>query len=255
MDFTGKITRIKAIDVDDDPELVHYKLYAFDLDSETMLAEAIQYAGESNIVYNLYKGSLNNEKRVDCAISDCKFMFNRVVEAYYIQEHDGQQEEFEPVLYVIVRNDLSSMNCGKAEAHSGHAASKFVYKMLSNPRHYTSRTNALFDSWIREGDGFGTQINLEGGNEEFTLIANHLTSSRVEDKWNGVWGFITDTSYPYKNFITGYSETREEVTAFYLFGDNRNPEIRRIISPLKLKAQFYARKKEKRLKTCFSKRF
>ena len=31
-----------------------------------------------------------------------------------------------PVLYVFVRNDLDSMNPGKAEAHSGHAASAFA---------------------------------------------------------------------------------------------------------------------------------
>lgn len=72
-----------------------------------------------------------------------------------------------PVLYVFVREDLQSMNPGKAQAHSGHAACAFMYEMMKDAPAGASVSGAYiatrkkFKEWAGSTDhGFGTQINL-----------------------------------------------------------------------------------------------
>lgn len=60
------------------------------------------------------------------------------------------------VLYVVVNNELKSMNPGKAQAHSGHAASQLAFEILTKPHH--SFRN-VYLAWA-DNRGFGTQMNL-----------------------------------------------------------------------------------------------
>jgi len=70
-----------------------------------------------------------------------------------------------PVLYVIVRTDMASMNTGKAMAHSAHAANAFAFRMNSLSKSKLDSHEKyydLFKKWEQStNQGFGTQINLK----------------------------------------------------------------------------------------------
>lgn len=58
-----------------------------------------------------------------------------------------------PVLYILMRTDLESMNAGKAVAQGGHAANMFA--------HCTDRSKERYKHWISAtNEGFGTTIVL-----------------------------------------------------------------------------------------------
>ena len=134
-----------------------------------------------------------------------------------------------PVLYVFVRNDLKSMSIGKAAAHSGHAASQFVYRYM---RH--DERNALFDDWIKSGDGFGTQINLSGGMDDMAAVKQAAESVGID------FGLVIDPTYPFvppKHISSAFLKPvmlREEVTALWVFGDKNSLDMKRIVSGFSL---------------------
>lgn len=129
-----------------------------------------------------------------------------------------------PVLYVAVREDLMSMTPGKAMAHSGHAASRHA--------HLYSDTD-LYKEWAKQGQGFGTQINLSIPFEDWGT-ARHMAelysipSSVVIDP---TYPFIVPTellpmidvkqltSEPVLINDKKYMCTRRETTAFFVFLD------------------------------------
>lgn len=145
-----------------------------------------------------------------------------------------------PVLYVIVR-PLQSMNGGKAQAHSGHAASQFVFCGMndnSKPEGFVEWCGAL---------GFGTQINLKARNDEhFFAFADAFAGYLNDTVYSGV---VIDPTYPYMvneeiyslipdsrhteparfNEETGiYTCFREEVTAAWAFGMSDNSILRNV---------------------------
>lgn len=145
-----------------------------------------------------------------------------------------------PVLYVMVR-PLNSMNGGKAQAHSGHAASQFVWMMSQMTEHSSYEA---YKAWAGKL-GFGTQINLAAGSDErFFKFANAFNIDL-----DIVSGVVIDPTYPYMvneeiydllprtrhtsepffNEDTGmWHLTREEVTAAWAFGMSDNPDLRNI---------------------------
>ena len=52
-------------------------------------------------------------------------------------------QETYPVLYIIMRNDLDSMNPGKAMAQASHASNAFVTKIDKEDPYMTSGGNRL----------------------------------------------------------------------------------------------------------------
>ena len=135
----------------------------------------------------------------------------------------------EPILYILMRNDLVSMNAGKAVAHGAHAANLFaadaaIYKRLG-PDTPVART---FSIWGGE-HGFGTTIALH-----VSLVELHaaVVMAKTLDAISGV---VVDPTYPYKlhnefaKLITHPEPpvamgdgmmgcVRSETTAGYLFG-------------------------------------
>lgn len=133
----------------------------------------------------------------------------------------------EYILYVVVNTDLESMTPGKAQAHSGHAASRFAYTVSAQ-----DRTREPFLSYF-DLRGFGTQINLKAKNsflDDIEYIINHNVVN--------YFGQVVDPTYPYtvseeifrllpRQLHTSepkydpvkkvYHCTREECTAWYLF--------------------------------------
>ena len=66
-----------------------------------------------------------------------------------------------PVLYILMRTDMDSMNPGKAMAQASHASNTFVHSV--EPGYNVDE--ALFDAWQKETQqGFGTVLVL-GVNE------------------------------------------------------------------------------------------
>jgi peptidyl-tRNA hydrolase len=61
-------------------------------------------------------------------------------------------------LYILMRQDLASMNAGKAVAQGAHAANQMVYEIArDNPTHM-----GWLDQWqAATGKGFGTTITLD----------------------------------------------------------------------------------------------
>ncbi len=157
-----------------------------------------------------------------------------------------------PVLYVIVRNDLQTMNPGKAEAHSGHASNAFVEKVLVGPLLAgadTSKIDPLVMKWRgATSQGFGTQINLDANFKRMVTVVD------VAELLGFVADLVTDTSYPYElpteaaNLIPESIDTlpriykgattvlfRKEITAAYVFGDKNDLMLEAVVGRFSLK--------------------
>lgn len=121
-------------------------------------------------------------------------------------------------LYVIVRNDLTSMTPGKAEAHSGHAASALILRHVvhaKRDKHSQSFKKRIL-AWDHKKLGFGTQINLSGTINDMLAIDEWLEDCAMDEH---VSGWVIDPTYPFSDGV--YRATREETTAYYLFGGER----------------------------------
>jgi exo-beta-1,3-glucanase (GH17 family) len=133
-------------------------------------------------------------------------------------------------LYVFVRTDLQSMTPGKAQAHSGHAANHFVYNHYINSKDVERKAD--IESWMKQANGFGTQINLKGSWQEV------MQSVDEADTDGFITGIVIDPTYPYivnseiRHLIApathmlqpvemsdgNYMCFRREATAAYVFG-------------------------------------
>ena len=133
-------------------------------------------------------------------------------------------------LYVFVRTDLQSMAPGKAQAHSGHAANHFVYNHYINSKDVERKAD--IESWMKQANGFGTQINLKGAWQEV------MQSVDEADTDGFVTGIVIDPTYPYivnseiRHLIAPATHTlqtvemsdgnyicfRRDATAAYVFG-------------------------------------
>lgn len=80
-------------------------------------------------------------------------------------------------LYILIRNDLPSLNYGKAIAQASHAVSQFLTK-------YPESKN-----WCEEADGFGTTIVMEGSKRDIDSVMERII---------GIKGKIIDPTYPFR---------------------------------------------------------
>ena len=138
-----------------------------------------------------------------------------------------------PVLYVFVNTDLPSMNPGKAQAHSGHAANAFINKAFVQPSRASKEIRYDVQTWMSTTPfGFGTQINLKG---DWHDVVNTVAAC-AED--GAIAELVIDPTYPYivdkeiVKLIDPKVHTqipfdledgrflchRNEVTAAYIFG-------------------------------------
>ena len=56
----------------------------------------------------------------------------------------------EPILYILMRNDMTSMNPGKAMAQASHASNQFVATLPRDARD-------IYNEWL-QCEGFGTVL-------------------------------------------------------------------------------------------------
>lgn len=93
--------------------------------------------------------------------------------------------ENKTILYILIRNDLPSMNAGKAMAQASHASAQFVNKMID-------KEDLSYVQWSNEGKGFGTTIVLEGSYSDIKNITSDIIIGGYEK------GNIIDETYPFK---------------------------------------------------------
>lgn len=91
-------------------------------------------------------------------------------------------------LYILMRNDMDSLNPGKAVAQGAHAANMFT-KFMEN---HNSPYKKEYKKWLG-GRGYGTTITLSASQEQI----EELTSKVVEDDYP--YDQVIDQTYPLKD--------------------------------------------------------
>lgn len=113
-----------------------------------------------------------------------------------------------PVLYILMRTDLDSLNPGKAMAQAAHAANQFV-AYAREMKNVDGIFHEAFNEWERQANFFGTTIVLDGKDEE-TIV--RLVNKCADRSY--LSAVVVDPEYPLRdgkvthilpNFITcGY---------------------------------------------------
>ena len=90
-----------------------------------------------------------------------------------------------PLLYILMRNDMDSMNPGKAMAQASHASNQFVATLPTD-------AYDIYNEWL-QCNGFGTVLVLE------VTEAQMRTSVAVADALDLVSGIVHDPTYPLRD--------------------------------------------------------
>ena len=148
-----------------------------------------------------------------------------------------------PVLYILMRGDLESMNAGKGMAQASHASNAFVYAMLKKmvkspiktattliriflglePRDlYHFPEFALFLSWVKATtQGFGTVLVIKVNEIEMR------TAVEVGNRLDYVCDVIHDPTYPLKD--GDFCHFLPLDTCAYVFGDKNDPLLSAVV--------------------------
>src|SRR5260221_1273258 len=94
-----------------------------------------------------------------------------------------------PYLYLLMRNDLPSMNPGKLAAQAAHVANQFVQDLAKRCKQYPDEKYFfnLYKEW-KEDRGFGTTITLGSG----LFNINKLGAGDLDI----LSGIVYDPTYP-----------------------------------------------------------
>jgi len=131
-----------------------------------------------------------------------------------------------PVLYILMRTDLASMNPGKAMAQASHAGSTFVHN--AEPGYNVDEE--LFNAWQKETpQGFGTVLVL-GVTEVQMRTAVAVAESFGVDKFP--CEIIHDPTYPLQDGDTTHFIPVD--TCGYIFGDKENITLQAILQNFEL---------------------
>ena len=131
-----------------------------------------------------------------------------------------------PVLYILMRTDLDSMNPGKAMAQASHAGSTFVHN--AEPGYNVDEE--LFNAWQKETQqGFGTVLVL-GVTEVQMRTAIAVAESFGVDKFP--CEIIHDPTYPLQDGDTTHFIPVD--TCGYIFGDKENITLQAILQNFEL---------------------
>ena len=103
-----------------------------------------------------------------------------------------------PYLYIMCRNDLDSMNHGKAISHGVHAGNQFTYEMdkrfhveMSHWDDTLTKEQAAYIAWVESARGFGTTISLDMSLREMQTVV------MVAKSMGYAAGETVDPTYPY----------------------------------------------------------
>ena len=131
-----------------------------------------------------------------------------------------------PVLYILMRTDMDSMNPGKAMAQASHASNAFV----SNAEPGYNVDEELFNAWQESTpQKFGTVLVL-GVTEVQMRTAVEVAESFGVDKFP--CDIIHDPTYPLQDGDTTHFIPVD--TCGYIFGDKENITLQAILQNFEL---------------------
>jgi len=125
-----------------------------------------------------------------------------------------------PVLYILMRNDLASMNAGKACAQASHASNALVHhfslKKAGEREPISENSHALFEKWEKETkQGFGTVLVLAVNECEMRFTVD------AAERYGLVSGVVHDPTYPLRDGSTTHFIPLD--TCAYVFTDKNDP--------------------------------
>jgi hypothetical protein len=128
-----------------------------------------------------------------------------------------EREAPKPYLYILMRNDLASMNAGKAVAQGTHAANQMIFEGMIRTDPFGAfldpdGTKLLLDmvgEWSREARGFGTCIVLGASERQMRASVASAKEARIHA------GITHDPSYPVKDGESFYTVPLD--TCAYIF--------------------------------------
>ena len=121
----------------------------------------------------------------------------------------------QPILYILMRTDLDSLNPGKAMAQACHAANQFVFEIKND----YPKMNHVYKQWESEGGSFGTTIVLDGGTHE--RISGLISMLKFDPRY--VAGMVMDETYPIRDGQVTWTLPVE--TCGFIFCTRENAEI------------------------------
>ena len=135
------------------------------------------------------------------------------------------ENKMTPVLYILMRTDLDSMNPGKAMAQASHASNAFVAKVFA--MNGTSHNDNLYHAWNDETpQGFGTVLVL--GVTESQM----RTAVEVADQCEFISDIIHDPTYPLRDGEVTHFIPLD--TCAYVFGDKDDEILQSILGNFEL---------------------
>lgn len=122
-----------------------------------------------------------------------------------------------PVLYILMRTDLDSMNPGKAMAQASHASNAFISRYGHEPEP---------KDWSDTSQGFGTVL---------VLGVTHMqmqTAVHIAKLSNIMSDVVHDPTYPLRDGETTHFIPLD--TCAYVFGDKDDPLLQSILGNFEL---------------------
>jgi len=133
----------------------------------------------------------------------------------------------QPVLYILARSDLASMNAGKLAAQCCHAANDFTATMdrlnsIQEINDSDEHVDTLYqyNEWLNESEArtFGTTIILDGIDEKTILNLNERFLFFQKNS-----GIIVDDTYPVRDGQV--THLIPLITCMWVFAEDRNDTI------------------------------
>lgn len=129
----------------------------------------------------------------------------------------------EPVLYILMRSDMASLNPGKACAQAAHAMSMLVENFSLGMKNSAE----LFREWVEQGRYFGTTIVLS--TDDVVPLHSYVGMAMTLKLATGV---VHDPTYPIKDGDCTHHIPVD--TCAYIFG--RRSVVEPLLGDLELMA-------------------
>jgi len=145
------------------------------------------------------------------------------------------KNKLQPVLYILMRTDIISMNPGKAMAQACHAANQCVNTINTKLKKHVLKD--MLEIWEGEsGRGFGTTIVLAGGTmQDIKDILRNIDKNGLglaQEIGSVAIGTVLDDTYPLKDGDFLHLIPLE--TCGYIFCDKSNKVARQYLDILSL---------------------